>query len=185
MLRCAGLGRAEVDGAGKSGVELADRVFRTLPLLLEGPMDGVLIAGDCRLRAGLLVTEDSSPLEEVFRRLPEGAEARGPLVCWEEVPAICEVLPALLCGPRNGLGICSSLKSSSPGEMGIACVLKTMFAGAEWGAVGNMCCCMKDGRMGGFCTIVFMVPLLEWSSMGEMKSVFCWARSSVEDALRQ
>ncbi len=65
--RC-GLGRID-EGmlGGKSGVDVAERVARMLALLLlEDPPVAVLSAGEGRLRAGLLVTLDSSPLDDVF-----------------------------------------------------------------------------------------------------------------------
>ena len=59
-----------------------------------------------------------------------------------------------------------------------------MFAGAEWGALGSICggiWGIKLGSMAGGCTIVPMLLPLEWRSIGETKSVFCVARSSVEE----
>ena len=197
----AGLSRID-DGTvgGKSGVDVAERVARMLgffppnapPPPPAAAAAAARSAGEGRLRAGRLVALDSSPLDEVFGRFadvalrirPAGGCDEGPGCGRPPAPPPPEAPYASSIGLEIGG---SSLRSSSPGDgSGKPGLWKTRFAGAECGAAGSMWWWgiwgMKPpGSMPGFCTIAPMPLPLEWRSMGETKSVFWVARSSVDE----
>ena len=74
-------------------MDVAERVARTLALRpLAGPLIEFLSAGDGRLRAGLLVTLDSSPLEEALGLFE-------PVVPLRMRPVLCDE------GPEDGKAV--------------------------------------------------------------------------------
>lgn len=87
MQRCTGLGLTDNGAvAGNNGVDVADRVGQFVFLLLEDALIVFLSAGEGRLRAGLLVTLDSSPLEDAFGRFE-------PVVLLHNRPVFCDEFP--------------------------------------------------------------------------------------------
>lgn len=113
--RC-GLGRMD-EGmvAGNSGVDVAERVARMLALLLleDPPVVAFLSAGEGRLRAGLLVTLDSSPLDDAFGLFEPVVPLRTRPAAVDEPAGGIEVWYESSIGLERGG---SSLRSSSPGE---------------------------------------------------------------------
>ena len=102
---------------GNSGVDVAERVARILALLLlDEPPAAFLSAGEGRFRAGLLVTLDSSPLDDVFGLFEPVVPLRTRPVTVDG-PGAGNVLVALWYESSMGLDSGgSSLKSNSPGE---------------------------------------------------------------------